>query len=110
MTSNILSVDTTSDFRITQSTATLLIGTRLTIARLAWIAVALFTAILCIAGIKPSIDSYIETSQSLKPLLDQLGLSQNFYVAYQLAISLGLLLIFTAIAILIFWRKSNDLI
>ena len=74
MASNTVNIDSTSDFRITQSTATHLIGNRLILARIAWVAIAIFTAIICILGIQPSIDSYIKTAQSLKPTLDQLGL------------------------------------
>jgi hypothetical protein len=47
------------------------------------------------------------TAQNLHEL-QQLGLSMAFYAGYQVALNTLFFLVFVAVGVLIFWRKSND--
>jgi hypothetical protein len=94
--------------------ATTLRGHWLLLARLAWVAVASIVIALHVAGIPYA---YAHTINSLNfdrltteqvRLFKNLGLTPEFYAAYTVALPVGTMVVFTAIATVIFWRRSED--
>jgi hypothetical protein len=105
----------------TQSQAdTRLHGGWLLIARVGWLVLTLL--VLTLSAI--ALPRYYALAQSvcqpgaqclliqLRPvdlrLLHQLGLSPGFLAAYQVGWAVGTVLIYSALATLIFWRRSSD--
>lgn len=96
-------------------------GRRLFIARAGWIALTLLVLTLNAIAI-PKADallqsvcrpgaaclSGIQLTQDDLRVLHQLGLSPGFLAAYQVGWDIVTLLIYTALAALIFWRRSAD--
>ena len=98
----------------TTQPATTLRGRLLLLARVAWVALTALVIGLHLAGIR-----YFYARQIGSPNLgrltpeqlrgfENLGLTPGFYAAYTVALPVGTMLVFTAIATVIFWRKSDD--
>src|SRR5215213_7831946 len=89
-------------------------GRWLLLARVAWVTVASIVIGLHVAGIPYA---YARTINSLNfdrlatgqvRVFKSLGLTPEFYAAYYVALPVGTMLVFTAIATVIFWRRSED--
>src|SRR5215472_15963796 len=91
-------------------------------ARLAWIATALLVGMLCLVGFSATF-RYLDTvctagvqacsqGPQLTPAavqaLQARGISLAFYAWYVLAFELLFVLVWSAVALLIFWRKSQE--
>ena len=89
----------------------------LTLARIAWFAVVLVTLVLYVVG-TPVYFAQFHTpctgclDERLTPdeaqALHALGISTTTYAAYWVAVNVLFALVYFAVAMLIFWRKSND--
>jgi hypothetical protein len=89
-------------------------GHSLLIARVAWVAVASIVIGFHVAAIPYAYAHNINnlnldrlTTGQIRVFKD-LVLSPEFYAAYTLALPVGTMLVFTAIATVIFWRRSED--
>jgi len=103
----------------TQEAGKSLRGRSLALARTAWMAVAVLSAGLFVAGIPaefallrtPCPTAVCSTAQ-LPPAglrsLEDLDLSLNFFAAYSVAMDVLFATVYAAIATLIFWHKSDD--
>jgi hypothetical protein len=94
--------------------STTLRGRWLLLARLAWLAVASIVIGLHVAGIPYA---YARTINNLNfdrlttkqvQVFKNLGLTPEFYAAYTVALPVGTMVVFIAIATVIFWRRSED--
>jgi signal transduction histidine kinase len=85
-------------------------GFWLTLARVTWIALAFLIAWMTIAAISAHLQELIYESDNLSFgfTLRRIGLSVDFYIAYNLALEIVRALGFISVAVIIFWRKSND--
>jgi hypothetical protein len=100
--------------------ATNLRGCQRRLAQIAWLAVALPTIGLFLASV-PVYYSYLLTpcpvaactNGQLTPdtqrALHALGLSVGFYAAYTVALDVAVAAVYSAVAFLLFWRRSDDL-
>ena len=87
---------------------TLLSGRRLTLARIGW-AVVFLLEVTVILIASPLWSNFLqEDPYQLKASLEQLGLSVEFFVWYTNLLQIILILALIAIALVIFWRKSDD--
>ena len=99
---------------------TCLHGGWLVLARVGWIVLALLILLLSAIAI-PRADALfqsicqpgapclsVQLTQADLRLLQQLGLSPGFLAAYQVGLDVGTLLIYSVLAVLIFWRRSQD--
>jgi len=73
-----------------------------------WLAVAVLTLGLFVAGIPPRFDRLLGVAAEYRPALQDLGLSAGFYAVYLTALDLAIVLTHSVIALLIFWYKSDD--
>src|SRR3990172_551711 len=99
---------------------TTLHGQRLVLARAAWVAVAALTVGFFVAGIPvefaqlqlgcptPACASSGQMTPVELRLVEDLGLSRNFFAAYGVALEVVFAGVYAAVAALIFWRKSTD--
>jgi hypothetical protein len=99
--------------RTTQRTATLR-GRWLLLARVAWVALSAIVIGLHVAGIPYSYARQTGnlnfgrfTPQQLQAF-ENLGLTPEFYAAYTVAVPVFTMLVFTVVASVIFWRRSED--
>ena len=99
--------------RTTQPAATLR-GRWLLLARAAWVALTAIVVGFQVAGVPYAYAHVINTSMfdRLTPeqlrAFENLGLTSEFYAAYTVAVPVVTMLVFTAIATVIFWRRSED--
>jgi hypothetical protein len=99
--------------RTAQPDATLR-GRRLLLARAAWVALTAIVVGCQVAGMPYAYAHAINTSifDRLTPeqlrAFENLGLTSEFYAAYTVAVPVVTMLVFTAIATVIFWRRSED--
>ena len=93
---------------------TTLHGRWLLLARVAWVALTVIVVGLQVAGIPYF---YARTINNLNfdrltteqvQVFKNLGLTPEFYAAYTVALPVGTMVVFTAIATVIFWRRSED--
>ena len=94
--------------------ASTLRGRWLLLARLAWVALSAIVVGLQVAGIPffyarsiGNLNLGRLTSEQVRAV-NNLGLTPEFYAAYTVALPVGTMLVFTVIATVIFWRKSED--
>jgi len=98
------------------TTGTRLRGGWLVFARIGWIAVAILAAILVVAGTPLEFQDYQSTcapcngpnaifSPQQARALKALGLSLRFYAGYLLAFELLFVVVWFAVAVVIFWRR-----
>ena len=98
--------------RTTQPVATLR-GRWLLLARVAWVALTAVVIGFHVAGIPylyaRQIGSFFGrlTPEQVR-VFKNLGLTPEFYAAYAVAVPVGTMLVFTTIATVIFWRRSED--
>jgi hypothetical protein len=99
--------------RVTQPASTLS-GRWLLLARLGWVALTAIVVGLHVAGIPyayarevGSLNGGQFTSEQVRVFKD-LGFTPEFYAAYTVALPVGTMLVFTVIATVIFWRRSED--
>lgn len=78
------------------------------LSRAIWIATALFSTGLFIASVPARYKELVEPSASLRQGLTELGMSARFYAAYHVGLEIAFATAFTAIAVLIFWRKHQE--
>jgi hypothetical protein len=99
--------------RTTQRTATLR-GRWLLLARVAWVALTAIVIGLHVSGIPYS---YARQTGNLNfgrftpeqlQAFENLGLTPEFYAAYTVAVPVFTMLVFTVVATVIFWRRSED--
>ncbi len=101
------------------TTNTRLHGYLLILARTMWVAVALLTLGLFVIAIPTRFNElqHVCTPPKCNELqlfsndvlaLKQLGLSLNFYAAYNIPLEVGFTLVFFLVAVIIFWRRSDD--
>ena len=94
-------------------------GRWLFLARVAWVAVALLSLGLFIVSVpgrfeelRSACDGAVCANGSLSlqsaRALETLGFSVNSYAAYNVALESAVAVVFLAVALLIFWRKSED--
>src|SRR5215208_3706932 len=96
--------------------STILRGRWLTIARVAWTTVTLLAVTLFLVSLPAlyngfrTLSAYGRDERSvLRGNLAQLGLSVDFYASYLLALGVVLAVACFALALIIFYRKSNEL-
>ncbi len=94
-------------------------GRWLTLARITWLVVVLVTATVLFSGV-PAYFSTLHEVCSVEPCiggqlspeetraLGELGLPIGFYAAYVLALDLLVVAVFSAVAVIIFWRRSRE--
>ena len=89
-------------------------GRWLLLARVAWVVLTVIVIGLHVAGIPyfyahqiGSLNLGRLTPEQVR-LFESLGLTPYFYAAYTVALPVGTMLVFSAIATVIFWRKSAD--
>ena len=98
--------------RTTRPAATLR-GRWLLLARVAWVALTAIVIGFHVAGIPylyaRQIGSFFGrlTPEQVRDFKN-LGLTPEFYAAYAVAVPVGTMLVFTTIATVIFWRRSED--
>jgi hypothetical protein len=99
--------------RTTQRTATLR-GRWLLLARVAWVALTAIVIGLHVSGIPYSYARQTDhlnfgrfTPEQLQAF-ENLGLTPEFYAAYTVAVPVLTMLVFTVVATVIFWRRSED--
>ena len=99
--------------RTTQPAATLR-GRWLLLARVAWVALTAIVIGLHVSGIPYSYARQTGnlnfgrfTTEQLRTF-ENLGLTPEFYAAYTVAVPVFTMLMFTAVATVIFWRRSED--
>ena len=102
------------------SSSTILRGRWLILARAAWLAMGAWAVGLFVAGIPaeytqlqlgcptPSCASSGGVAPVELSLLENLGLSPEFFATYGIALELIFALVFIGVAALIFWQKSSD--
>jgi hypothetical protein len=89
-------------------------GRQLVFARTAWVALAVIVIGLHIAGIPYAYAHTLDTldfdrlATGQVRVFENLGLSPEFYAAYTVALPVGTMVVFTAVATVIFLRKSED--
>jgi hypothetical protein len=91
-------------------------GHWLLLARVGWLVVALLSVGLFLASIPPYYDQLLTHSASSNLIdpagvparLAQLGLSTDFYAAYTTVLLIVMASAFFLVALLIFWRKSDE--
>jgi hypothetical protein len=94
--------------------STTLRGRWLVVARVSWVAVASIVIGFHVAGIpyayahKINSLNFNRLAAGQVRVFKNLGLTPEFYAAYFLALPVGTMVAFTAIATVIFWRKSED--
>jgi hypothetical protein len=93
---------------------TTLHGRLLLLARVAWVALTAIVVGLHVASIPYFYSREVRglhfgrlTSEQVR-LFKNLGLTPEFYAAYTAALPVGTMLVFAAIATVIFWRRSED--
>ena len=98
----------------TTQPATTLRGRLLLLARVAWVALTAVVIGLHLAGIPYFYArqighlNLVRLSPEQLRGFENLGLTPEFYAAYTVTLPVGTMLVFTAIATVIFWRKSDD--
>jgi hypothetical protein len=98
----------------TTQRATTLRGRWLVLARVAWVALTAVVIGLHLAGIPYFYArqighlNLVRLSPEQLRGFENLGLTPGFYAAYTVTLPVGTMLVFTAIATVIFWRKSDD--
>src|SRR6266699_4559582 len=100
------------------SATTRLIGTRLVLARIAWIVVVALSLVVTIADIPLEFRHLHmvcvgascgqQLTAGIVQELHHLNLSVDFFATYLVVLEFGFLFVWVAIALLIFWRRSND--
>src|SRR6266581_4467554 len=96
------------------TTNTRLHGYLLILARTMWVAVALLTLGLFVIAIPTRFNElqHVCTPPKCNELQlfsnDVLALSLNFYAAYNIPLEVGFTLVFFLVAVIIFWRRSDD--
>jgi hypothetical protein len=98
----------------TTQPATTLRGRLLLLARVAWVALTAVVIGLHLVGIPYFYArqighlNLVRLSPEQLRGFENLGLTPEFYAAYTVTLPVGTMLVFTAIATVIFWRKSDD--
>jgi Protein kinase domain len=80
----------------------------LTIARAAWIGLVLITLAVFFVGLPLSYHKALNVSPSTVAALARLGLPASFAAVFLTALDTASILGFTLIAVLLFWRRSDD--
>ena len=95
-------------------------GRWLLLVRTVWVAVALLSLLLFVVSVSGRFEELRSTcdvavcdngslSSQNAHVLESLGLSVDFYAAYNVALESTLAMTFAAVAVLIFWRRSDDI-
>ena len=89
-------------------------GRRLLLARVVWLVLLVLTAAVYIASIPAYYDSLINfTDPSIKAAtirsnLEAVGVSIDLYATYLLTLSVTSTVVWCAVGVVIYWRRSND--
>jgi hypothetical protein len=95
-------------------TSPTLSGRQLFLARVGWLVVALLSIVLFSASIPAHYDWLINfANPDLEPAtvranLDKVGISVDFYATYLLSIRAASVVVWVAVAVIIFWRRSDN--
>jgi hypothetical protein len=92
----------------TEPRPTSLAGPRLYIARTAWILAFLSAILVFMAAFPARINQLSQDPYQLTPVLSDLGLGLSFFIFYTLSLNALFVLACMTIALLLFWRKSDD--
>jgi serine/threonine-protein kinase len=90
------------------SSATRLIGRAATTARAVWIVVALLAVITFLVGIPSSYQKALTILPETRASLEAGGLSLAFPAIFLVTVDTLTMLGFTTVAVLLFWRRSDD--
>jgi hypothetical protein len=90
------------------SRSTRLSGRWLPLARLLWWVAALAITIIFVVALPVRMEQIRQDPYQLAPILSQLGLGINFFVLYGNVLEIILSIACLSIALVIFWRKSDD--
>lgn len=96
---------------LTEKKDTNLRGSRLLLGRLAWLVIAVFTLGIFVFSLPSFMIALFSRVPEAERSVAQLGLPDlffDFYVVEVLALSLVVMLVFLATALVVFWRRSND--
>jgi hypothetical protein len=80
----------------------------LLVARLAWVAVAVVALGRFVTGVPLRYDQLAQPSAGVRAALAQMGLSPGGYALYNVALDAVFVSVFAAVAVVIFWRRSDD--
>jgi hypothetical protein len=89
-------------------------GRRLLLARVGWLVVFVLTIGLFMASLRPYYDSIVSFSDAdLEPAtvrakLEAVGFSVESYATYLLSISVASAMVWIAVSVVIFWRRSDN--
>lgn len=86
-------------------------GTWLTAARIGWVVLVLFIAAVFVLSLPTFLAELYGTAPDLTSQVAPYGLSEsfvNFILLDHIAISFGTMLVFVAVAVILFWRRSDD--
>jgi len=88
--------------------STQLHGTRLHLARLLWWVAVLAITVIFVVALPVRMEQIRQDPYQLTPILNQLGLGITFFVFYGHTLEIILSIACLAIALIIYWRKSDD--
>ena len=88
--------------------STQLHGTRLHLARLLWWVAVLAITTIFVVALPVRMEQIRQDPYQLTPILNQLGLGITFFVFYGHTLEIILSIACLAIALIIYWRKSDD--
>ena len=83
-------------------------GRRLLVARVAWVAVAVVALGRFITSVPARYAELAHPTAPVRLALADMGLSSRGYALYNIALDSAFVSVFAAVAIVIFWRRSND--
>src|SRR5262249_19610519 len=84
-------------------------GSRLiTVARFGWMVLAVLTTGLFIASVPARYGQLTNPTPAVRQALTSLDWSVNLYAAYQVGLEIGLALVFSSVALVVFWRRSHE--
>ena len=94
--------------RMAPSSISTLRGRWLLLARVGWVAVLLTVVVLNLKALPDTYGSYFTFSPSVMQDLHRLGLSPALYGILQTVVNAPLQLVYLALGLLLFWRRSDD--
>jgi len=83
-------------------------GRRLLLARVAWIALAAATLGVFVISVPVRYSHLSQPSTSVRAALAEVGLSPGGYALYNVGLDAAFVLVFAAVAVVVFWRRSDD--
>jgi hypothetical protein len=78
------------------------------LARLAWVGIALLIVLVFLAALPIRIEEQLQDPYGLRPSLERLGLSVQFFAVYGTSLDILMAAGFVLVAGLVYWRKPDD--